>query len=338
MISSGNLKASRGLPTFTASVSHRMKISGFTFVRNASKLYYPVRPSIESILPIVDEFVVAIGDCDPDDRTREEIEQIGSPKIRLIETVWDLEKYPNGTEYAHQTDIAKEACSGDWLFYIQCDEAIHEKYLPVVEESCRKYLDDREVNGLLFRYKHFYGDYWHYHVSHDWYPKEIRVIRNLPDIHSWRDAQSFRHIPDFDGDYNRKAGTSKVNVVEIDAEIFHYGFVRPPELMARKNRNASISYNLRPGEIKGYSRQQEYFDYGPLNLLKEYKDTHPATMKDWIARFNWKDKLQYTGKPNPARAKHKHETVKDRVLTFIEQKFLGGRLIGGFKNYNLLKR
>lgn len=315
-----------------------MTISGFTFVRNATKLYYPVRPSIESILPIVDEFVIAIGDCDPDDRTREEIEGIRSPKIRLIDTVWDLKKYPNATEYAHQTDIAKTACKGDWLFYLQCDEAIHEKYLPVVVDNCRKYLADSQVNGLLFRYKHFYGDYWHYHISHDWYPKEIRVIRNLPDIHSWRDAQSFRHIPDFDGDYNRKAGTSKVNVVQIDAEIFHYGFVRPPELMGKKNQNARAWYNLMPGQAKGYSGQLDYFDYGPLNLLKEFNDTHPASMKEWIAKFDWKDKLQYEGKPNPGRKKHKHETVKDRVLTFIEQKFLGGRLIGGFKNYNLLKR
>src|SRR5690606_9465568 len=100
-----------------------MTISGFTFVRNASNLYYPVRPSIESILPIVDEFVIALGDCDPDDRTREEIEAINSPKIRIIDTVWDLKKYPHGTEYAHQTDVAKAACKGDWLFYLQIGRA-----------------------------------------------------------------------------------------------------------------------------------------------------------------------------------------------------------------------
>lgn len=313
-------------------------ISGFTFARNATKLYYPVRASIESVLPIVDEFVVALGDCDPDDHTREEIERIGSDKIRIIDTTWDLNKYPDGTEYAHQTDIAKEACKGDWLFYMQCDEAIHEKYLDAVVTNCQKYLHDTDVNGLLFRYKHFYGDYWHYHISHDWYPKEMRVIRNLPDIHSWRDAQSFRHIPDFDGlDYQKKAGTRKVNVVQIDAEIFHYGFVRPPELMAKKNRNAVASYNLNADSTKGYSRQLDYFDYGPLNRLAEYRDTHPSSMTEWISRFNWRDKLQYEGNPNPHREKHKHETLKDRALTFVEQNLLGGRLIGGFKNYNLLK-
>ncbi|MDH4092523.1 MAG: glycosyltransferase family 2 protein [Cyclobacteriaceae bacterium] len=315
-----------------------MTISGFTFVRNATKLYYPVKASIESILPIVDEFIIAIAEGDPDDRTREVIESIGSDKIRFIETVWDLNKYPNGLEYAHQTDIAKDACRGDWLFYLQCDEAIHEKYLPAVVANCKKFLDDAEVNGFLFRYKHFYGDFWHYHISHDWYPKEIRVIRNLPNIHSWRDAQSFRHIPDFDGvDYFSKKGTTKVDVVAIDAEIFHYGFVRPPELMAKKNRNVSISYNVPPGKERGYSRQLDIFDYGPLDRLQQYTDTHPAVMDEWITQFNWKDQLQYEGRRNRSRQKHEHETFKDRLLTFIEQNLLGGRLIGGFKNYNLLK-
>ncbi|HEX8039536.1 MAG TPA: glycosyltransferase family 2 protein, partial [Chryseosolibacter sp.] len=63
-----------------------MKISGFTIVRNAAKLYYPVKPSIESILPLVDEFIVVLGDCDADDTTEKEISSIGSDKIRLIRT------------------------------------------------------------------------------------------------------------------------------------------------------------------------------------------------------------------------------------------------------------
>ena len=111
-----------------------MKISGFTFTKNATKLYYPVKASIESLLPLVDEFIVVLGNCDDDDKTEQEILNIGSGKIKIIHSVWDLEKYPNGMEYAHQTDIAKEACTGDWLFYIQSDEVVHEKYLPIIRE------------------------------------------------------------------------------------------------------------------------------------------------------------------------------------------------------------
>ena len=45
-----------------------MKLSAFTFIRNADKLSYPVRESILSVLPLVDEFVIAVdqtgGDVD----------------------------------------------------------------------------------------------------------------------------------------------------------------------------------------------------------------------------------------------------------------------------------
>ncbi len=309
-----------------------MKISGFTFVRNATKLFYPVKAAIESVLPIVDEFVVALGDNDTDDHTREEILAIQSDKIRIIDTVWDQKKYPRGMEYAHQTDIAREACQGDWLFYIQSDEAIHEKYLSVVAAACEKYKNDAEVEGFLFDYKHFWGDFEHHLVTHVLYPLEIRVIRNRKDIHSWKDAQSFRVIPDFDGkDYFQKEGTRKLKVVKIDACIHHYGFVRPPELMQKKTINHR---NNLKGNSSGIDASQ-LFDYGDLSKLDQFKDSHPAVMKDWIEKFDWQDKLY----PNrPALRNHKHDKLRYRMLTFIEQKLRGGRSLWGFQNYILLKR
>lgn len=316
-----------------------MKISGFTFVRNATVLYYPVRQSIESILPVVDEFVVALAEGDDDDRSREEILAIGSPKIRIIDTRWDLERFPGGTVFAQQTDVAKAACTGDWLFYLQCDEAVHERYLETAYRDCEKYLDHREVEGFLFRYKHFYGDYQHYHRSHDWYPREIRIIRNDPGIHSWRDAQSFRHIPGFDGlDYHGKKGTRKLRVLPIDAEIYHYGWVRPPAIMARKNQRRIANYTGSEIAAAGYTTRAELFDYGPLQHLARFDESHPAVMTEWIKRFDWGDQLQHSGKRRRDRRPYKHETLKDRLLTFVEQNLLGGRLIGGFKNYRLLKK
>ena len=314
-----------------------MKISGFTFTKNATKLYYPVRASIECLLPIVDEFVVVIGDNDKDDTTEQEIRSIQSDKIKIIHTVWDLEKYPQGKEYAHQTDIAKEACTGDWLIYIQSDEVIHEKYLPVIEENCKKYLENKKVDGFLFKYKHFWGDYDHYILSHAWYPREIRIIRNDPEIHSWRDAQSFRRIPGFDGlDYNKKENTFKLNVVEIDAYIFHYGFVRPPEIMQKKRKNHNTNYSGADSTNQIFKNESEQFDYGNLSKIKVYKEPHPYVMNEFIKRFNWKHQLRYTSDPEKTKLQ-KHEKLKYRFLTFIEQTFLNGRLLFGFKNYNILK-
>ncbi len=301
--------------------------------RNVSKLYYPFKQAIESILPICDEFIIALGEGDEDDRTREEIESIGSPKIKIINTEWDLKKFPRGMENAHQTDIAKNACTGDWLFYIQADEVVHEDDLPIIKNKCERYLNDEEVEGMLFDYYHFFGDYEHYHKSHGWYKKEIRIIRNREDIHSWRTAQSFRRIPNFDGlNYKQKQGTYKLKVVPANARIFHYGWVRPPHLMNKKRKALDNIHS------KKFNKGNESFNYGPLNKLHKFKGTHPAVMKEWIEKFNWRDQLYYSGKYPKTRARLKHEKPKYKILSWIENNLLGGKTIGGSKNYILLKK
>ncbi len=315
-----------------------MKISGFSFVRNATKLYYPVKQSILSVLDIVDEFIVALGDCQPDDRTRQEIESIGSSKVKIIDTRWDLTKYQHGTEYAHQTDIARANCSGDWLLYLQSDEVIHEKYLETIKGACLNYLARRDVEGFLFRYYHFWGDYNHYHKSHAWYPAEIRIIRNIPEIHSWNDAQSFRKIPGFDGlSYREKNGTEKLKVIPLDATVYHYGWVRPPDTMQNKRKEFDRAYQGDEVSERGHRQEEMYFDYGPLSRLNVFRETHPAVMKEWIEKFDWQDRLQLSGPVKPGRYLYKHEKLKYRLLTFLEQTILGGRQIGGFKNYRLIK-
>jgi hypothetical protein len=319
-----------------------MKISGFTMGKNALKLYYPMRQSVESILPLVDEFVVVLGDSDKNDRTRAEIEAIGSPKIRIVDTVWDIEKYPRGMEHAHQTDLAKELCSGDWLFYLQSDEVVHERDLEPIRKRCEELLEDREVEGLLFRYLHFWGDYEHLQDGHCWYRKEIRIIRNLPEIHSWESAQSFRKIPDFDGiHYRQQEGTHKLKVAEVDAQIFHYGWVRPPRLMQDKIKAFRIHHRGREKveEQVAAHHFDRAFDYGNLSGCTRYQGTHPAVMKPWIDRFDWEDQLRFSGprrslNPTPS----KHDRPKYRLLTWIEKWILGGRRLGEFKNYILLNR
>lgn len=319
-----------------------MKISGFTMGRNAHKLYYPMRQSVESILPLVDEFIVVLGDSDPDDRTREEIEAIGSEKVRIIDTVWDIEKYPRGMEHAHQTDIAKAHCTGDWLFYLQSDEVVHEKDLESIRERCRQLLHDHEVEGLLFKYRHFWGDYEHVRDSHSWYRKEIRIIRNLPWIHSWESAQSFRRIPDFDGlNYRQQEGTHKLKVAGVDAEIFHYGWVRPPGVMQNKIKAFRMNHRGRERVEEEVAARHfdRVFDYGNLSKVTRYEGSHPLVMKSWMDRFDWRDQLRFTGPVrslNPARSKH--DRFKYRLISWIEKYLLGGIRMGEFKNYILLKR
>jgi hypothetical protein len=317
-----------------------MKISGFTMGKNVSKLYYPIKPSIQSILPLVDEFIVVLGDSDIDDTTRRDVESIADPKIKIIDTIWDIEKFPRGMEHAHQTDIAKSYCSGDWLFYLQADEVVHEKDLAKIKLRCEELLTDFTVEGLLFNYYHFWGDYSHFHDSHGWYRKEIRIIRNDPSIHSWESAQSFRRIPEFDGiHYRQHEGTIKLNIAEVDAHIYHYGWVRPPAYMKNKIKAFKTNHKGKNKVAELESSNSHYFDfdYGDLNKLAVFKGSHPAVMQQWIENFNWSDDLLIKGR-NKFRLPHKHEKLKYRLATFIEKYVLFGHPIGEFKNYKLLRR
>ena len=285
-----------------------------------------------SILPICDEFIVALGKGDDDDNSRQIIESIGSSKIRIIDTEWDIKKYPNGTELAHQTDIAKSYCTGDWLFYIQADEVVHEKYLPVIRSRCEELLNDSRIDGLLFKYTHFWADFNHFVDAHGWYKNEIRIIRNKPDIHSWRDAQSFRLIPNFDGNnYRQELNTAKLNVAAVDAYIYHYGWARPPKYMKTKNSEFVSLFTGKKVIEAGI------FDYGPLNRYPIFKGTQPKIMEEWVSKFDWAGDLQYKGKINRKRELTKHEKLKYRFVTFLE-KYLFRRPMWEFKNYTLVKK
>lgn len=304
-----------------------MTISGFSMVRNATKLYYPIKEAIMSILPICDEFIIAVGKGDQDDRTKEEIESIGSDKIKILDTVWDEKDFVGGRVNAIQTNIALQKCTGDWCFYIQADEVVHEKYLPIIKDRCIELLDDAEVEGLVFDYRHFWGDYDHYQISHGWYKREVRIIRNNIGIESHHSAQGFR-----------KNG-ERVKVAHAHAEIFHYGWVRPPHLMQNKSKALnSVHWGIKKAE-EYYAKAPKEFDYGPLNLLPVYKGTHPAVMHERISKMDWKDKLQYDGEPNPYREPHMHETTKNIHLTRIEQwlekRYEGKVYLSSHRNYTL---
>ena len=202
-----------------------MKVTGFSFVRNAIKFDYPIVEAITSILPVCDEFVVAVGKSE--DATLDLIRAINSPKIKIIETVWDDSLRKGGKVLALETDKAFAAISPDtdWAFYIQGDEVIHEKYLPVITEAMQKWKDDKRVEGLLFNYLHFYGSYDYVGDSRRWYRREIRVLKYNKDIRSFRDAQGFR------------LGNKIIRVKAVDAEVYHYGWVKPPELQQAKQQH-----------------------------------------------------------------------------------------------------
>ena len=169
-----------------------MKISGFTIIKNAIINDYPIVEAINSILPLVDEMIVLIGDCKDD--TEMLIQSIQSPKIKIHHSVWDTVTHTRGTVLAAETNKAFDLIDPEstWAFYIQGDEAIHEQYYTVIRQACEQYQYEERVEGLLFHYLHFYGTYDYVGDSRKWYSNEVRIIRNDKKIQSFKDAQGFR--------------------------------------------------------------------------------------------------------------------------------------------------
>ena len=253
-----------------------MKVTGFSFIKNAIKYDYPIVEAIRSILPICDEVVVAVGDSE--DETYELIRQI-DPKIRIIRTVWDETLREGGKVLAVETDKAFAAISPDtdWAFYIQGDEVIHEDYLPIVKEAREKYKDDPKVDGLLFNYLHFYGSYDYVGSADNWYPHEIRVIKNNPTIYSYKDAQGFR-----------KGENEKLRVKPIDAWMYHYGWVKDPRAMQKKQEDFNKLWHD-DNWIEEHIVKAEEFDYlNGISSLYRFEKTHPKVMKERVERINWK--------------------------------------------------
>jgi hypothetical protein len=281
-----------------------MKISGFTFVRNAVKYAYPVVESISSILPFVDEMIVCLGDSE--DETNKLIESIGSDKIKMVHSVWDNSLREGGKVLAVETNKALEATApdSDWLFYIQADEVVHEQYYPVILAAMKKYLDDSAVEGLLFKYHHFYGSYKYIGDGRKWYSKEIRVIRNNKDIKSYRDAQGFRWKDD-----------RKLNVKLIDAYIYHYGWVRNPLTMQQKYRNFSKLWTGQPNEDQEVVSQanEDSFDYSNIDSVTVFEGTHPAIMSELIDKEDWGFNIDVKRK--------NFKNFKHRVLYFLSKNF-----------------
>ncbi len=253
-----------------------MKVSGFSFIKDAIKYDYPIVEAINSVLPICDEFIIAVGKSS--DSTLELIKSIPSEKIRIIETEWDEANREGGRVLAIETNkaFAEVAADSDWAFYVQGDEAIHEQYLDEVHNAMLKYKDDGRVDGLLFNYLHFYGSYDYVGSSSKWYNREIRVIRNDKSIYSYRDAQGFR-----------KGENKKLNVKPINAYMYHYGWVKDPRVMQQKQENFNKYWHDDQWMDENIAKVEE-FDYANIDQLQHFTGTHPKVMQKRIATKNWK--------------------------------------------------
>jgi glycosyltransferase involved in cell wall biosynthesis len=243
-----------------------VKISCFTFLRNAHMLGYPFVQSIKSALPLCDEFIVNVGDGKDD--TLEMVRSIPSPKIRVLESQWNEKMTTKGYVYGQQKSIAHFNCTGDWALYLEADEVLHEDDLPRIRKAMERYLDYDRVEALAFDYIHFYGNHFTCVSSPSWYRKAVRAMKNS--------VRSFSP----DGLYfivleSKKKGRYPRAALS-DARIYHYGYVRSEEEMNEKSRRVGRYWGTSHGPV----------DYSMVDpqILKRFDGTHPAVMEDWLPK------------------------------------------------------
>lgn len=290
-----------------------MKVVGFTFIRNAIKYDYPIVEAIQSILPLCDYVVVALGDSE--DNTSALLNSLPADKLKIIRTTWDQALREGGRVLAEETNKAFRTIppDTDWCIYIQGDEVLHEDGYQEIMDNMNRYLNDKEVEGFLLKYRHFYGSYDYIGDSRRWYRREIRILRYSKDIESWRDAQGFR-----------KRG-KKLRVRLLQAHMHHYGWVKHPENQQQKQLNFNKWWHDDEWVEKNIAPVDQ-FDYSLVNSLKRFYGTHPRVMQQRVDKVNW----QFSFDPSRQRT-----GIKESFLHWIEKRI--GFRPGEYRNYKLLK-
>ncbi len=292
-----------------------MKISGITFIKNGLTLGYPILESIKSIDPLVDEVIINVGFEDKgltqDDGTYDYLRKnLKGEKYIFLKSFWDPEICSSGKILAQQTDIALKAATGNYIQYIQGDEALHEDDLNIIREGIQEMEKDSRIDGLIFKYLHFYGNTETIKYTRNVYRREVRLIRNNK-IKSWKDAQGFRYLND-----------QKIPCKQINARVFHYGWARPQSLMDKKTKEFVKLYH-------GRDFKAEDFSYKRCYGLKKFLGTHPKVMRDWI--------LKNSNQINIMKLKPVYEW-KDLSLFFSDLvEKLSGYRIGEYKNFKVIR-
>ena len=297
------------------------KISGFSLIRNGLKFDYPFLESWRSLLPLVDELVLNIGEGEDDTQAtalqfaRDE----GEGKVKIFTSIWPLndpEKRKSGLILSEQTNLALERCSHDWCFYLQADEVLHEDDYPLIKNALHEASKNPKIEAIVFAYRHFYGSFNVIQETRSAYRREMRMIRKSSQAVSVGDAQSFR-----------KPNNEKLRAVLTQARIFHYGWVRTPGAMKEKTVFMDQLYHGVQKADGAEPHSGTNYQYKRFWGLKEYQGSHPAVMKKRIQEKGWTWNLRQS--PFVFHAKDIKKAAMD-----VYEKLTGHRPFE-FKNYRI---
>lgn len=286
-------------------------LSGFTLVRNAVQLNFPIGAAIASVLEVCDEVVVNVGRSD--DETRHLVAGIGDSRIRIIDSEWDLSK--GDDMLALETQRAMDACRGTWGIYIQADEVLHERGATILKQRVAEWDRDERVEGMLVDYLHFYGGFDRVATNRQWYRREVRCVRLGRDIRPYQGAQGFRVGPDH----------RKIRARPTGAQMFHYGWARPARTMREK---LEVTKRMYPWATERLDRELKRGTLKWIPLVRPFAGAHPAAARDWIAAN--------AHEPPPAIEPARFEPAHLRLYfsDWIER--LTGARVFEFRNYDVV--
>jgi glycosyltransferase involved in cell wall biosynthesis len=300
-----------------------MIVSGFTYVRNGIYLDYPFEESIRSLLPLVDEMVVVVGDSH--DGTREKVEAIADPKIKIVDTVWPADLRKGGKIFALQANIGLDNCrdDADWIFTLQADELLHEEDIAGIKKNMEDELTNKKVEGFLFKFINFYGDFKHYGPSRRYHQHEIRIVRNHIHARPYLDSQGFRVFKEAGNEKTAR----KLHVKLLNARVFHYSYVKNPKTQLLKQAEFGSRWHDQANWVQEYlAAHPDGFDYGQIDYLASFNGSHPALMQRRIQQQDWE--FNYDPAVN-------NMTLKEKLLRTLER--LTGRQFFIYKNYKIIQ-
>ena len=283
-------------------------LSGFTIVRNAVALDYPIIPAVRSLLDVCDEVIVNVGRSD--DGTRELVASLGDPRVRILDTVWDFSR--GSTALAVETDRAMAACRGAWGLYVQADEVLDERGAEILKQRVGEWDRDARVEGLLVDYLHFYGDFDTLATDRHWYRREVRCVRLGRDVRSYQDAQGFRVGPE----------ERRVRARATAARMFHYGWARPPAALRRKLAASRDIFTEVPDRTAAREARGR-LDWTPL--LRRFTGEHPRAAGDWVA-----ERRDHAG-PGVGPRRFRRQHLRLYLSDWIER--LTGARVFEYRNY-----
>lgn len=286
-------------------------LSGFTLVRNAIQLNFPIVAAINSVLEVCDEVVANVGRSD--DETRELVAGIGDPRVRIIDSEWDLSK--GDDMLALETKRAMDACRGSWGIYVQADEVLHERGAHVLKHNVAEWDRDERVEGMLVDYLHFYGAFDRVATNRQWYRREVRCIRLGRDIRPYQGAQGFRVGPEY----------RKIRARPTGAQMFHYGWARPAQTIREK---LALTKQMYPWATEHLDRELKRGTLKWIPLLRPFTGSHPAAAREWMAA----NAHEPPPTIEPARFKLAH--VRLYISDWVER--LSGVRPFEFRNYEVV--